>query len=75
MKKKSKKRELTYAEKCSKLWRAVRPYLGKHVAIDYDRYKVVAVGRTWNEANRRALAAGFPDVPILVAADYNKIRI
>ncbi|HKB15270.1 MAG TPA: hypothetical protein VKF62_04360 [Planctomycetota bacterium] len=75
MKKKLTKRDLTYAEKCARLWRAVRPYLGKHVAIDYDAYKVVAVGRTWEEASRKALAAGFPDVPILMAADYNKLWI
>ncbi|MCI0585932.1 MAG: hypothetical protein L0323_03710 [Planctomycetes bacterium] len=69
----TRKRKLTLKEQCGVLWREVRPYLGKHVAIDYDRLKVVAVGRTWREARKKAIAAGFPDVPILMAVDYSRV--
>jgi hypothetical protein len=49
----------------------IRRHAGKFVAITREWTKIVAVGRTRNETRERAIAAGFPDAPVFLAArDY-----
>ena len=51
--------------------REIRENAGKWVALAPDWSRVVAIGRTWGEARRRAIAAGHPEAPaILAARDY-----
>ncbi|MGH7149697.1 MAG: hypothetical protein ACREIU_03305 [Planctomycetota bacterium] len=47
---------------------------GKYVAVNREWTRVVAVGKTFMEAHRKAIEAGFPDAPVFLAAkDYSGI--
>ena len=52
----------------------IRRHAGKYIAIARDWSRIVAVGKSRKETYEKAIAAGFPDAPVFLAArDYNWI--